>query len=157
MDNPTIVIKMIGTMITLDAMTRTCGTTSPMTRRIIASAITWRKRVTRPCAMTSPQALGICLNKGVNLVPDHLRALVLGLGLGLAQAAGATATIMLNMTTASQVQRPSNGIHLSTGIRTPRTMMMNTFITREKAILSLLPSLLWWRRRSAPRIRELHQ
>jgi hypothetical protein len=65
---------------------------SPTTRRMIASAITSRKRVTRPCTMTSPQAPAIRPKEGVDLVPDHLRALVLVLVLGLAQAAGATAT-----------------------------------------------------------------
>jgi hypothetical protein len=36
--------------------------------------------------MTSPQALEICPNEGVNLVLDHLCALLLALGLALAQA-----------------------------------------------------------------------
>jgi hypothetical protein len=68
MDNLTIVIKTIGAMIALDAMTRTGGATSPTTRRMIASTITSRKRVTRPCTMTSPKAPEICPKEGVDLV-----------------------------------------------------------------------------------------
>ena len=51
--------------------------------------------------MTSPQAPAIHPNEGVDLIPDHLRALVLALVLALAQAAGATATTMLAKTVAS--------------------------------------------------------
>ncbi len=50
----TIVIKTINTTIALNAMTMTQRSPSPTTRRMIASAITPRKRVTRPCTMTSP-------------------------------------------------------------------------------------------------------
>ncbi len=59
--------------------------------------------------MTSPlcQALAICPEEGVDLVPDHLCAL----GLALTQAAGATTTIMSTKMIASQVQLPSTGIH----------------------------------------------
>ncbi len=64
--------------------------------------------------MTSPQAPEICPKEGVDLIPDHLRVLVLGLA--LAQAAGATATIMLIKMTASLVQHPSKDIHPSTGV-----------------------------------------
>jgi hypothetical protein len=93
--------------------------------------------------MTSPQAPAIRPKEGVDLVPDHLHALVLILGLALAQAAGATATIMLIKMTASLVQHPSKGIHPSTGTRTPpRVTMADTFIARTKAILCLPPSLL---------------
>jgi hypothetical protein len=108
--------------------------------------------------MTSPlhQAPAICLEEGVDLVPDHLCALVLALGLALAQAAGATTTIMLTKMIASQVQPPSTGIHPSTGICTPRMTMMHITIARTKGILSLPPSLLRRQRRSAPRNRELH-
>ncbi len=53
--------------------------------------------------MTSPQAPAIPPKKGVNLIPDHFRTLVLVLGLALAQAAEATATIMLIKMTASLV------------------------------------------------------
>jgi hypothetical protein len=95
-----------------------------MTRRMITNVITSRKRVTRPCTMTSPQAPAICLKKGVNLIPDHLCALVLVLGLAIAQAAGATATIMLIKMTASLVQHPSKGIHPSMGTRTPPRVTM---------------------------------
>ncbi len=49
-----IVIETINAMIVVDAMTRTWRTASPTTRRMIASVITSRKRVTRPCTMTSP-------------------------------------------------------------------------------------------------------
>jgi hypothetical protein len=134
-DNPTIIIEMIDATIALNAMTRTYRATSPMTRRMIAGTITSRKRVTRPCIMTSPlcQALAICLEEGADLVPDHLRAL----GLALAQAAGATITIMLTRIIASRVQPPSTGIHPSTGICTPRMTMTDITITRTKAILSL--------------------
>jgi hypothetical protein len=107
--------------------------------------------------MTSPQAPAICPKEGVDLIPDHLCALVLILGLALAQAAGVTATIMLTKMIASRVQYPSMSIHPSTGICTPRTTMTDTFITRTKAILSLPPSPLQRRRRSAPRNSELHQ
>ncbi len=50
----TIVIKTIDAMIVVNAMTRTQGTTNPTTRGMNASAITSRKRATRPCTMTSP-------------------------------------------------------------------------------------------------------
>ncbi len=154
-NNPTIVIKTISTTIALDATTRTWGATSPMTRRMIGSAITSRKRVTRPCTMTSPQAPAICLKEGVNLIPDYLHTLILILGLALAQAAGVTATIMLIKMTASLVQHPSKGIHPSTGTCTPpRVMTADAFIARTSAILCLPPSLLQKQRRSAPGNRE---
>jgi hypothetical protein len=97
--NLIIVIKTINAMIMVDATTRTRGTTSPTTRRMIASAITSRKRVTRPCTITSPlcQAPAICPEKGVDL--NLLCALALVLA--LAQAAGAMKTIMLNNMIAS--------------------------------------------------------
>jgi hypothetical protein len=107
--------------------------------------------------MTSPQALAI-RPKGVNLVPDHLHALVLVLGLALAQAAGASATIMLIKMTTSLVHHPSKGIHPSMGTRTPpRVTMVDAFIAWTKAILCLPPSLLRKQRRSAPRNRESRQ
>jgi hypothetical protein len=53
-DNPTIVIKKINPTIILVATAGTIRATSPMKRRRIASAITSRKRATRPCTMTSP-------------------------------------------------------------------------------------------------------
>jgi hypothetical protein len=89
-DDPTIVIETIDATIALNAMTRTQRVPSPMTRRMIAGAITSRKRATRPCIMTSPlcQALAICPEEGVDLVPDLLCIL----GPVLAQAAGATTT-----------------------------------------------------------------
>ncbi len=52
--NLTILIKTIDATIALDVMTRTQKAPSPMTRRMITSAITPRKRATRPCIMTSP-------------------------------------------------------------------------------------------------------
>jgi hypothetical protein len=52
--DPIFFIKMINAMIALDAMTMTQRAPSPMTRRMIASAITPRKRVMRQCIMTSP-------------------------------------------------------------------------------------------------------
>jgi hypothetical protein len=108
--------------------------------------------------VTSPQALAIFPKEGVNLISDHLRALVLILGLALAQAAGATATIMLIKMTASLVQRPRKGIHPSTGTCTPpRVMTAGTFIARTKAILCLPPSLFQKQRRSTPRNRESRQ
>ena len=141
------------------ALAQAAGVTATiMLTKMIASAITSRKRVMRPCTMTSPQAPAICPKEGVDLVPDHLRALVLVLGLALAQAAGATATIMLIKTTASLVQHPSKGIHPSMGTRTPwRVTMADAFIARTKAILCLPPSLLRKQRRSAPRNRESRQ
>jgi hypothetical protein len=36
--------------------------------------------------MTSPQVPAMCPTEGVELIPDHLRALALVLGLALAQA-----------------------------------------------------------------------
>jgi hypothetical protein len=125
---------------------------------MIASAITSRKRATRPCIMTSPlhQAPKICLEEGANLVPDHLCAL--GLALALAQVAGATTTIKLTKTTPSQVEHPSMGIHPSTGTCTPlRVTTVDAFFAQTKAILSLPPSPLQRQRRSAPRNRELRQ
>jgi hypothetical protein len=99
--NLIIVIEMTNTMIVVNAMTRTQGTISPTTRRMIARAITSRKRATRPCIMTSPlcRALAICPEEGVDLVPDLLCALILVLA--LAQAAGAMKTIMSNNMIAS--------------------------------------------------------
>ncbi len=52
--NLNIVIKTINALIMGNGTTRTQGTTSPTTRRMIASAITSRKRAMRPCTMTSP-------------------------------------------------------------------------------------------------------
>jgi hypothetical protein len=125
----TIVIKTIDTTIALDAMTRTQRAPSPMTRRVIAGAITSRKRATRPCIMTSLlcQAPAICLEEGVNLVPDLLCSLA------LAQAAGATTTIMSTKMIASRVQPPSTGIHPSTCICTPRTTMTEITIAQTKS------------------------
>jgi hypothetical protein len=157
-NNPTIVIEMIGATIILNVTTRTWGATSPMTRRMIASAITSRKRVMKPCTMTNPQAPAIHLKEGVNLIPDHLHALIFILALALAQAVGATATIMLIKMTASLVQHLSKGIHPSTSTHTPpRVTTADTFIAQTKAILCLPPSLLRKQRRSAPRNGELHQ
>jgi hypothetical protein len=128
---------------------------SPTARRMIALAITSRKRVPRPYTMTKPQARAICSKEEVDLVPDHLCALVLVLDLALTQAAGATATIMLIKMTARLVQHPSKGIHPSTGTRTPlRVTTADTFIARTKGILSLPPSPLQRQRRRAPRNRE---
>jgi hypothetical protein len=108
--------------------------------------------------MTSPQAPAICPKNGVDLVPDHLRALVLILGLALAQAAGATATIMLIKMTASLVQHPSKGIQPSMGTCTPqRVTTANAFIAQTKVILCLPPSLLQKQRRSTPRNKESSQ
>jgi hypothetical protein len=102
--DPTIVIKMINTMIALNATTRTRGATSPTTRKMIASTITSRKRVTRPCIMTSPlcQAPAICREEGINLISDLRHVLVLDPA--LAQAAGAMTTIMSTKMIARQVQ-----------------------------------------------------
>jgi hypothetical protein len=77
--NLIIVIKTINAMIVVEATIRMQGTTSPTTRRMIASAITSRKRVTRLCTMTSPlcRAPAICPEKGVYLVPDILHTLAL--------------------------------------------------------------------------------
>jgi hypothetical protein len=158
-EDPTIAIKTINTTIALNATTRTRGATSPMTRRMIPGMITSRKRATRPCIMTSPlsQVPAIFLEEGVALVPDHLCALGLALCLPLAQAAGAATTIMLTKTIASQVQPPSTGIHPSTDICTPKTMMMDITIAQTKVILSLPPSPLQRQRRSALRNRESRQ
>jgi hypothetical protein len=119
-------------------------------KKMIASAITSRKRVTRPCIMTSPLCQAPCPEEGVDLVPDHLHAL--GLALTLAQAAGATTTIMFTKMTASQVQCSSTVIHPSTGTCTPpRGTMTDITIAWTKAVQSLPPSPLQRQRRSAPR------
>jgi hypothetical protein len=108
--------------------------------------------------MTSPQAPAVRPKEGVDLIPNHLCALILVLGLTLAQAAGATATIMLIKMTASLVKHPSKGIHPSTGTCTPpRVTTADTFIARTKVILCLPPSLLQKQRRCAPRNRESRQ
>jgi hypothetical protein len=124
--NLIIVIEMIAAMIVVNVMTRTRGTTSSTTRRMIASAITSRKRVTRPCTMTSTlcQAPAICPEKGVNLDLLHALALVLV----LARAAGATKIIMSNNMIASQVQRPNASVH------TPKTTMTNITIAQRRGI-----------------------
>jgi hypothetical protein len=136
--NPTIIIKRIDTTIALDATIRTQGATNSTTRRMIAGAITARKRETRPCIMTSPlcQALAIPPEEGANLVPDYFCTL----GLALAQAVGATTIIVSTKMIASQVQPTSMGIHPSTGIHTPTMTMTDITIARTKAILSLPPS-----------------
>jgi hypothetical protein len=77
--------------------TRTRKAASPTKRRMIASAITSRKRATRPCPLC--QAWAIFPEEGVVLVQDLLCALVLGLA--LVQAAGAMTTTMLLKMTAS--------------------------------------------------------
>jgi hypothetical protein len=148
--NLIIVIETINPMIMVDAMTKTGGTASPTTRRMIASVITSRKRVTRPCTMTSPlcQAPAIRPEKGVDIDLLHALALILA----LAQAAGAMKITMLNNMIASQAQRPN------TGVPTPRTMMMDITIARTRAIAFLLPSLLQKQREIiAPRNRESRQ
>jgi hypothetical protein len=116
---------------------------------MIATAITSRKRVTRPCTMTSPlcRVLAVRPEKGVDL--DLLRALVLVLA--LAQAAGVAKIIMSNNMITSQAQRPN------AGACTPRTMMTDITIAWTRAIAFLLPSLLRKQRRSAPRNRESRQ
>jgi hypothetical protein len=103
--DPTFVIKKINATIILIAMIRSLRTASPTKRRIIASAITSRKRVIRPCTMTSPlhQARTPCPEKGVALAQDLLCTLIFGLA--LAQAAGAMTTIMWLMMIASQPKR----------------------------------------------------
>ncbi len=92
--NSTFVINTINATITLNATTRNQRAPSPTTRRMIESAITPRKRATRPCIMTSPlcQARTIRPEEGVVLFQDLLCALVLGLA--LTGAAGATTTTM---------------------------------------------------------------
>ncbi len=99
--DPTIVIKTINAMIVVNTMPRMQRPTSPTTRRMIASAITQRKRTMRPCIIASPlcQAPAICLEERVDLVQDLLPALLLGLA--LSQAAGATTIIMLTKMIAS--------------------------------------------------------
>ncbi len=102
--------------------------------------------------MTSPlcQEPALCLEEGVDLVPDLLLALVLILA--LAQAAGAMKTIMLNNMIASQAQPPS------AGVRIPRMMMTDITIARTRAIAFLPPSLLQRQREViAPQNKESHQ
>jgi hypothetical protein len=59
--NMTIIIETIDATIALNVTTRTQRAPSPMARRMVASAISPRKRATRPCIMTSllSQALAI--------------------------------------------------------------------------------------------------
>jgi hypothetical protein len=150
--NLTIIIEMINATIALNVRTRTQKVPSPMTRKMIAGAITPRKRVMRPCIMTSrlSRAPVICPEKEVDLVQDLLRAL--NLGLALAQAARATTTIMSTKMTTEQICPSSAGTRIP-----PRVTTADTFIARTKAILSLPPSPLRERRRNAPRNRELRQ
>jgi hypothetical protein len=149
----TIIIKTIDAMIMVGATTRTQRATSPMIRRMIASAITQRNRATRPCIMTSPlcQAPGICPEGGIDLVQDLLCALVLDLA--LAGAAGATTAIMLTKMTADQI------CHSSTGTCTPpRVITADAFIALIRAVLFLPPSPPQLQREvSAPRNRKSHQ
>jgi hypothetical protein len=151
--NPTILIETINAMITLNAKTRNQTAPSPMTRRMITSAITPRKRATRPCIMTSPlcRAQAIHPEEGVLFVQNLLCALVLGLT--LAQAAGATTTTMWPKMTAGQI-RPS-----SMGTRTPpRVTMVGISIALTRALAFLPPSPLQLGRKvKAPRNRELCQ
>ncbi len=133
--NLTIIIKPINAMIALDVTTRTQKAPSLTTRRMIASVITPRKRLMRPCIMTSPlsRAPTICPEKEVDLVQDLL--CTLDLGLALAQAARAMTIIMLTKMTAGII-RPS-----SVGTCTPpRVTMADAFINLKKAILFLPPS-----------------
>jgi hypothetical protein len=105
-----------------------------MTRRMIASAITPRKRATRPCIMTRPLcwARAIRPEEGVVLVQDLLPALILGLA--LAQKAGATTTTKCLKMTAGQVHSPS------VGTCTPlRVTMVDVSITLTRGI-PFLPS-----------------
>jgi hypothetical protein len=108
-NNLTIVIKTINATIILVMTTRTTRATSPMRRMMIASAITTRKRATRPCTMTSPlhQARTPSPKKGIALVQDLLLTLVPILA--LAQAAQAMTTIMCPMMIARQAHTPSMG------------------------------------------------
>jgi hypothetical protein len=73
-----IIIKKIDAMITLVTKTRTTRTKSPRRRRMIASAITSRKRAARPCIITSPlhRVQTPPLEKGVAHVQDLLLALI---------------------------------------------------------------------------------
>jgi hypothetical protein len=75
--NLAIVIETTNAKIALNMMTRTQKAPSPTARRMIASAITPRKRVTRPCIMTNPlsRLLAICPEREVHLVQDLLHAL----------------------------------------------------------------------------------
>jgi hypothetical protein len=131
-----IVIGTTNTTIALDMTTRTPHSPGPTTRKMIASAITLRKRAMRPCIMTSPlsQSLAIYPERGVDLVQDLLHAL--NLGLALAQAVRATNTITLTKMIASKAQPPS------TSCTPPRVTMADTFIALTKAIAFLLPFLL---------------
>jgi hypothetical protein len=99
--NLAIVIKTTDATIALNVTTRTQKAPSSTTRRMIASGITPRERVTRPCIMTSPlsRALAICPERGVDLVQDLLHAL--NPVLALTRAVGATDTITLTKTIAS--------------------------------------------------------
>jgi hypothetical protein len=121
--NPIIVIKTINATIVLDMTTRTQRAQSSTKRRMIASTITPRKRVTRPCIMTSPlcQAQAICPEEGVVLVQDLLCTLILGPV--LTQVAGARTTIMWSKMTAGQIRPSSAG-----SCTPPRVTMMDAFI-----------------------------
>jgi hypothetical protein len=120
---------------------------------MISSAITSRKRTTRPCIMTSPlhQAQAICPEKGVVLAQDLLCALILGLA--LAQATGVTTITMWLRMTASRACSPSTGT-----CTPPKVMRADVSIALSRAIPFLSPSLLQQQIKvSAPRNRELLQ
>jgi hypothetical protein len=148
----TIIIEMINAMIVVNATTRLQETTSPTTRRMIASVITSRKRATMPCTMTTllHQAPAIHPKEGVDIVQDLLHALALVLA--LAQAAGATKNIISNNMIASRAQPPNAGVHI------PRRMMIDITIIQTRGIAFLPPSLLQRQREViTPRNRESRQ
>jgi hypothetical protein len=124
-------------MITLVTKTRATRR-SPTRRRMIASAITSKRRVIRPCTTTTPlcQAQTLCPEIGVAPVPGLLLALAPVLVLAQAAATGATPTIMLLIMTTSQVD-PS-----SANTCTLRTKTMDITIVPTRAILFSPPVLL---------------
>ncbi len=147
----TIVIKTINATMVLDTTTRTQRAASPTKRRMIASAITLRKRATRPCIMTSLLcwAWAFCPEEVVILAQDLLCAL----GLALTQAAGATTITMWLRMTSSRVRSPSAGT-----CPPLRVMRADVSIALTRAIPSLpLSPLQWQRNVSAPSNRESHQ
>jgi hypothetical protein len=132
-----IVIKTINAMIVLAMTTRTQRAGSPTKRRMIISAITSRKRVVRPCIMTSPlcQARAIRPEEVAVLSQDLFPVLVLGLA--LVQVAGATTVTMWLRMTASQACSPSMGTCTPLGV-----MTVDVSIALTRAISFLPPSLL---------------
>jgi hypothetical protein len=143
-NNMTVAIKTINAMIALVAKRR-AARKSPTRRKMIASAITSRRKVMGPCITTCPcyHAQILCLEKGVAPVQGLLLAHAPVLALAQAAATGAMQTIMSPMMTSSQAD-PS-----SASICTLRIPTMDITIVPRKAVLFLPPLLLQKQKRTS--------